>query len=139
MDNKSSILIDINVLLDVLQKREPFYETSANLLAAVETRRVQGFVAAHSMMTLFYLIQKSRSSSEAHAILTNLLQFIQVAPVDQNTIEQALNLDFRDFEDAVQMVSALQSRVDCLITRNLKDYPVTLLPVMQPVDFLSTL
>jgi predicted nucleic acid-binding protein len=139
MDSKPSILMDINILLDVLQKREPFYETSAQVLAAVETGRVQGYVAAHSMTTLFYLIQKGRSSAEAHAILTSLLQFIQIGAVDQSTIDQALNLDFHDFEDAVQMVCALQSKVDVLITRNIKDYPVTLLPVMQPVDFLSTL
>ena len=53
MANKPAVLIDLNVLLDVLQKREPFYETSAGLLAAVETGQVQGFVAAHSLTTLF--------------------------------------------------------------------------------------
>jgi predicted nucleic acid-binding protein len=139
MAGNPSILIDNNILLDVLQKREPFYEDSAAMLAAVETGRVDGYVAAHSIITLFYLIQKSRSSAEAHAILTGLLQFHRIARVDQSTIEQALNLDFRDFEDAVQMVSALQIKADCLITRNIKDYQVTLLPVMKPVDFLGTI
>jgi len=139
MANKPSVLIDLNILLDVLQKREPFYETSAGLLAAVETGQVRGYVAAHSITTMFYLIQKGRSAAEARASITNLLQFIQIAPVDQSTIEQALNLDFRDFEDAVQMISAVQCKVDCLVTRNIKDYQVTLLPVMQPVDFLGTL
>jgi predicted nucleic acid-binding protein len=139
MPGKPVILIDLNILLDVLQKREPFYEDSAKLLASVETGQVQGFIAAHSMTTLFYLIQKGRSSAEAHAILTGLLQFLQIAPVDQNTIEQALNLDLRDFEDAVQMVSALQCKADYLITRNIKDYPVTILPVMKPIDYLATI
>ena len=139
MPSKPTVLIDLNVLLDVLQKRVPFYETSAGLLAAVETGRVQGFLAAPSITTLFCLIQKRKSSAEARATITNLLQFIKVAPVDQNTIEQALNLDFRDFEDAVQMISAVQCKADCLVTRNAKDYQPALLPVMQPVDFLSTL
>lgn len=139
MANKPSVLIDFNILLDVLQKREPFYETSAGLLATVETGQVQGYVAARSITTIFYLIQKGRSAAEARASITNLLQFIQIAPVDQSTIEQALNLDFRDFEDAVQMISAVQCKVDCLVTRNIKDYQVALLPVMQPVDFLGTL
>jgi len=139
MANKPVVLIDLNVLLDVLQKREPFYETSASLLAAVETGRVQGYVAAHSLTTLFYLIQKGKSSAEARATITNLLQFIKVAPVDQSTLEQALNLDFIDYEYAVQMISALQCKADCLVTRNTKDYQPALLPVMQPVDFLSTL
>jgi predicted nucleic acid-binding protein len=139
MANKPVVLIDLNVILDVLQKREPFYETSASLLAAVETGRVQGYVAAHSLTTLFYLVQKGKSSSDARATITNLLQFIKVAAVDQSTLEQALNLDFEDFEDAVQMISAVQCKVDCLITRNTKDYQAALLPVMQPVDFLGTL
>jgi predicted nucleic acid-binding protein len=139
MANNPSILIDLNILLDVLQKREPFYETSARLLASVETGRVQGYVAAHSITTLFYLIQKDKSAADARAIITNLLQFIKIITVSQNTIEQALNLDFRDFEDAVQMISAVQGKVDCLITRNIKDYQPALLPVMQPVDFLATL
>ena len=139
MPNKPIVLIDINILLDVLQKREPFYETSAHLLAVVETGRVKGYVAAHSITTLFYLIKKDRSAAEARATITNLLQFIKIAPVDQNTIEQALNLDYRDYEDAVQMISAVQCKTDCLITRNVKDYQPALLSVLQPVDFLSTL
>jgi predicted nucleic acid-binding protein len=139
MPNKPVVLIDLNILLDVLQKREPFFESSANLLAAVETGQVHGYVAAHSITTLFYLFQKGQSSAEARAAITNLLQFIKIAPVDQNTIEQALNLDFRDFEDAVQMIAAVQCKADCLVTRNVKDYQSALLPVMQPVDFLGTL
>lgn len=139
MAGEPSILIDLNVLLDVLQKREPFFEASARLLAAVETGQVQGYVAAHSITTLFYLIQKGKSPAEARAIITSLLQFIKIIPVDQNTIEQALNLEFRDFEDAVQMISAIQNKMDCLVTRDIKDYQPALLPVMQPVDFLGTL
>ena len=139
MTSLPSVLIDLNVLLDVLQKREPFYATSAGLLAAVEMGRVQGYLAAHSLTTLFYLIQKSKSSSEARAAITNLLQFIKIAPVDQSTVEQALNLDYPDFEDAILMITAVQCKVDCLVTRNVKDYQPALLPVMQPVEFLGSL
>ena len=139
MPNKPVVLIDINILLDVLQKREPFYEMSAHLLASIETGRVKGYVAAHSITTLFYLARKNRSAAEARATITNLLQFIKIAPVDQATIEQALNLDYRDYEDAVQMMCAVQMKVDYLITRNVKGYQPPLLSVLQPVDFLATL
>jgi predicted nucleic acid-binding protein len=139
MDSKPCVLIDLNVLLDVLQKREPFYQPSAELLAEVETGRVEGFIAAHSVTTLFSLIQKGSSPADARATITNLLQFLKILPVHQNTIEQALNLNFRDFEDAVQMICAVQQKVDCLVTRNVKDYQPAMLPVMQPVDFLGTL
>jgi predicted nucleic acid-binding protein len=139
MAGKPVILIDINILLDVLQKREPFYEASVRLLALVETGRIKGYVAAHSVTTLFYLIKKDKSSADSRATITNLLQFIKIAPIDQNTIEQALNLDYNDYEDAVQMISAVQCKADYLVTRNVKDYQPALLPVMQPVDLLATL
>ena len=67
------------------------------------------------------------------------MQFLEIAPIDQNTIEQALNLDYRDFEDAVQMISALQCKAEYLLTRNVSDYQPALLPVIQPVDFLNTI
>ncbi len=139
MGDKPSILIDLNILLDVLQKREPFYPASAQLLAAVEIGRVDGYVAAHSITTLFYLIQKDNGAGEARGTITNIMQFIKIAPVGQSTIEQALNLDYGDFEDAVQMMAAVQCKADCLITRNIKDYRPALLPVMQAVDFLEGL
>ena len=139
MADNPRVLIDINILLDVLQMREPFYEASARLLALVETGQIKGYIAAHSITTLFYLIQKDQSSAQARANITSLLQFLEIAPVDQNTIEQALNLDYRDFEDAVQMISALQCKAEYLITRNVADYQPALLPVIQPVDFLGTI
>lgn len=139
MANTPRVIIDLNVILDVLQRRDPFYEASAALLAAAETGRVDGYMAAHSVTTLFYFLQKGKSSAEARATITNLLQFLKIAPIDQTTIEQSLNLDYGDFEDAVQMMSAVQCRADYLITRNIKDYQPALLPVLQPVDFLATL
>ena len=110
MADKPRLLIDINKLLDVLQQQEPFYQASAGLLASVETGQVQEYIAAHSITTLFYLIQKDRSSAEARATITNLLQFIKIAPLDLSTIEQALNLDYRDYEDAVQMPAPCNAR-----------------------------
>jgi hypothetical protein len=84
-------------------------------------------------------IHSGKSASEAGATITSLHQFLNIGPVDQTTIEQALNLDDHDFEDAVQTMSAVQCKADYLITRNIKDYSPALLTVVQPVDFLVTL
>jgi predicted nucleic acid-binding protein len=139
MANKLKVLFDLNVILDVLQERQPFFSTSASLLACVETGTIEGYLAAHSIATLFYLIQKDKSAAQARASITNLMQFMKIAPVDQTTVEQALNLDYRDFEDALQMISAVQCKVDYLVTRNKKDFQPALLPVAQPSDVLSVL
>ncbi len=139
VDSKPNILFDLNIILDVLQEREEFYTFSASLLAFAETGRIQGWIAAHSVTTLFYLIAKDKSPEQARVTLTSLLQFLKITPVDQMTIEQALNLPYRDFEDAVQMVSALQVKADYLLTRNGKDYQPAPLEVIQPVELLAIL
>jgi hypothetical protein len=85
------------------------------------------------------LIAKDKSPEQARLTLTSLLQFLKVAPVDQNTIEQALNLSYRDFEDAVQVIAALHCQADYLLTRNVRDYEPALLEVIQPAELLAVL
>lgn len=138
-DRSPQVLFDLNIILDVLQERKEFYEFSARLLAYAETGRIQGWLAAHSITTLFYLIAKDRSPEEARVTVTSLLQFLKIAPVDQLTVEQALNLPYRDFEDAVQMMAALQVKADYLLTRNVRDFQPALLEVIQPVELLAIL
>lgn len=133
------VLFDLNILLDVLQARPQFYDLSAQLLADAETGKIQGWLAALSVTTLFYLISKSHSPDQARVTMTSLLQFLQIAPVNQNVIEQALNLPYRDFKDAVQMSAALQIHADYLVTRNVKDFQPAPLPVVQPAELLAVI
>jgi predicted nucleic acid-binding protein len=134
---KIRVLLDINVLLDVLQKREPFYQVSAQVLSLSENGVIEGYLSAHSVTTLMYLLTKDKSSDFARVVLTSLLQFLKIAKVDQSTIEQALNLSYKDYEDAVQVIAALQSNLDFLITRNPRDFPLSPVPVLQPVELLK--
>ncbi|MEW5868494.1 MAG: PIN domain-containing protein [Chloroflexota bacterium] len=136
---KPNVLFDLNIILDVLQERAEFYEFSAHLLAQAETGKIQGWVAAHSAATLFYLIAKDKSAEQARVAITSLLQFLKIAPVDQSTIEQALNLPYRDFEDAIQVIAALHVQADYLLTRNVKDFQPAPLTVIQPAELLVIL
>jgi predicted nucleic acid-binding protein len=138
-DDKSQVLFDLNIILDVLLERVDFYDFSARLLAYAETGVIQGWLAAHSVTTLFYLIAKDKSADQARVTMTSLLQFLKIAPVDQTTIEQALNLPCRDFEDAVQMTAALRVQADYLLSRNVEDFQPAPLTVIQPVELLAIL
>jgi predicted nucleic acid-binding protein len=131
------VLIDLNVILDVLQRREPFYDMSARVLAAAETGLIEGWIAAHSLTTLFYLVARYQSTEQARVALTDLLTFLSVAAVNHEVIEQALNLPYPDFEDAVQMMAAVRSGVQYLVTRNVRDYGMGPLPVLQPAELLA--
>ena len=137
MARKLKVLIDLNLILDVLQKREPFYAASARVLACAETGVVEGIVAAHTLTTLFCLVARDQSAARARIALTELLQFLSVASVGHATIEQALNLPYSDFEDAVQMMAAVQADAQYLVTRNVQDYKAGPLPALQPVELLA--
>jgi hypothetical protein len=136
---KPQVLFDLNIILDVLQERKEFYNHSARLLANAELGGIQGWLAAHSVTTLFYLIAKDQSPEQARVALTSLLQFLKVAPVDQSTIEGALNLPYRDFEDAVQMMAALQSQTEYFLTRDIQDYQPAPVRLVQPAELLAIL
>ena len=139
MPHHLKILIDLNVIIDVLQKRTFFYEDSARVLAAAEQGVVDGWVAAHSLTTLFYLHARFLSPHEAHLVLIQLLTFLKVAAVTQDTIQQALSLPYRDFEDAVQVVAAAQIGADYLVTRNESDYIVSPVTIVSPSVFVTLL
>jgi len=133
------VLVDLNVILDVLQQREPFFAASAGVLAAAERGLIRARIAAHTVTTLFYLITKGQSPDKAKTLISEVLSFMQIADVTQATIEAALAFPMTDFEDAVQLASALGAQSDCLVTRNIKDYPETRISVLSPAELLTLL
>jgi predicted nucleic acid-binding protein len=132
-------LLDINVILEVFQRRQPFYDDSAAVLAAAETGRLTGLVAAHSVTTLFYLLAKHGSPDRACVQTLELLSLLAVAPVDGHVLEQALALPYRDLEDAVQMAAARQAGADYLVTRDRAGYAAGPLPALAPAELLTLL
>jgi len=132
-------LFDVNVLLDVLQRRQPFYDDSAAVLAAAETGKLAGLVAAHSVTTLFYLMAKYQSPDTARVHALDLLSILAVAPVDGHVLVQALALPYRDLEDAVQMAAARQAGADYLVTRDRVGYVAGPLPALTPAELLTLL
>jgi hypothetical protein len=139
MDGKMRVLVDLNVIIDVMQNRQPFYEDSAGVLDAVARQEVMGWLAAHSVTTLFYVISRICNRETAVQAVTSMLESFTVAKVDDTVIREALSLGWKDFEDAVQMASAGAGDIDYLITRNIKDFQSGPVPVIQPAAFLALL
>jgi len=134
---KWRVLFDLNVILDVLMRREPHFADAARLWALAETNQIDGLVAAHSFTTLFYLYQRQAGNRVAYQAIRSMLQVFDVAGVDSNAIEKACDLAWRDFEDAVQLMAASGSACDYLVTSNPGDYPKHDLSVVQPAEFLT--
>jgi len=134
-----TVLIDIDVILDVLTKREPFFAPAANLWIRVEKKRIRPYLASHTITTLFYLVRKAKGKKIAQKSIKDLMSIFEIAPVDRSTLLLALESDFTDFEDAVQYAAAKQVSADFIITRNIKDYKNSDIPVASPEIFLATL
>ena len=139
MASKIRVLVDLNVIIDVMQNRQPFYDDSAGVVNAVARGDVLGWLAAHSITTMFYVISRTRNREAAVHAVTSLLESFTVATVDDTVIRKALSLGWKDFEDAVQMGAAIADDIDYLITRNIKDFQSGPVPAIQPAAFLALL
>jgi predicted nucleic acid-binding protein len=133
------LLLDINVLLDVLLQRDPWAEPAADLLTRVERGEADGFVAAHTLTTIHYVVSRARDRQSAAAAVTDLLRFLEVVPIEKVDFSQALVLPKDDFEDAVQAAAALKIGADYIVTRDEKGFGGLAIPSVNSGEVLSLL
>lgn len=129
--------MDINVLLDVFQKREPHYPASARVLAMVQQGEVTGVFPAHGFTTLYYLVRKHASRPDAEAAMDDVLKHFEVGNLEAAGWARARSIPMPDFEDAVVAVVAEETASEFIITRNTGDFAHSPVPAITPVEFLS--
>ncbi len=132
-----TLSVDESVILDVLTERKPWFEDSAATLSVLESRKIKGFIAAHAVTTLHFLIEKNSGRKKARSALLDLLKLVDVATVDQAILLKALSLAWDDFEDAVQGACAVEIGADHFITRNASDFEALSIPVHSPAEFVA--
>ncbi len=133
------ILLDTNVLLDFLLAREPFATEAREIWLACEHGCCTGYLAAISVTNIWYIGRRIVGTDAAHQHIADLLQVIQVCPVDFNVLAAACDSGIADFEDAVQVAAAMASSLDAIVTRNGNDFAGAALPVLTPAEFLTQL
>ena len=134
------ILIDTNVLLDVIARREPYVIFSEKVIDLCRQEIINGAIAGHSVLNAMYVLRKNFTLEERKEIFLSLCEFLYVESVDFGKIIQALeDDDFSDFEDCLQMQCALSLRADYIVTRNVKDFAVSDIPAVTPEEFLNIL
>lgn len=131
------VFVDTDIIYDLLGKRDPFYLASAKLFTWADEGKIQIYISALSAANLHLLISKQRTAEEAKEILRRFKVLVHVAPLNDKIIDLALNSEFSDFEDAIQYYSALQSEIEVLLTRNLKDYKKAQITVLTAQDFIN--
>src|SRR5687768_11457655 len=112
------VLVDTNVLIDVIAMRKPFYDDSAAIWTLAEQGQITGLASAISFTNIYYVVRRLEDAKTARRAIQLLRDTFQVAPCDQQIINQAMELQLKDFEDAVQYISAIRAGADCIVSRN---------------------
>jgi len=133
------IFIDSDIILDVLSKREPFYDSAAILFSLIERGQIIGFTSPIIFSNVHYVLRKRVSKENTILSLKYLKSLLEVLPVDKRVIESALNSEFDDFEDAIQYFCAEQNGINFFITRNKIDYEKAQINILTAKEFLSML
>ncbi len=133
------LFIDTNIVIDLLSRRELFYDESANLFSLADKKIIKLSVSSLTIANTNYTLLCQIDSKKAKEILRKLILLVSVLPLDDKIIGLSLNDDsFNDFEYALQYFTAIENSQDLIITRNLKDFKASKLPVMTARQFLKT-
>ncbi len=134
------ILIDTNVILDIFQKREPFFPDSYQALHKAIEAESECLVSASSATDIFYMLRKFlKSAVQAKERIEQLSQIVTFADVQGMDIQTALMRTMPDFEDAVVDAVAERNGASYILTRNIKDFTGSAVPAVTPADFLKQL
>ena len=133
------LLLDRNVILDVILEPGPGADAAAALWAAIEGGHGRGFIPAHGVTTIFYLLEKARGAAFARDGVEQLMGVFGVAPVNDTVLRRALVLGWPDCEDAMCAAAAEASGCEAIVTRDPDGYPNPPLPVMDPAAAVSWL
>jgi len=132
------VLIDTNVMIDAITKRDGASSFSADVIALCSSNRITGFAAPHSFSNLYYILRKEYSDKNRRIIINEYCKLLNIVSMNEDVINSALNNNnIKDFEDAIQYACAESVGADYIVTRNVKDYGRPAIRTITPEEFLT--
>ena len=132
------IFADINIVIDLLSRRKPFFEEAAEIFSLADKKQVELSVSSLTIANTGYTLLRQMDSNKAKSVLRKLRLILKILPLDDKIIGLALNDEtFSDFEDGLQYFTAIEDEQEIIITRNLKDYKNSKLPAMTAKQFIA--
>ena len=130
------VIIDLNIILDLLNKRN-FHQEAALLVNLCVEKKLSGYICAHEITTLsYFLFKEKKNKNKVITTITALLDIFTIIPIDESILRDSLLSPLSDYEDAVIEVSALKENDTCIITRNISDFTASRVPAYTPEQFL---
>jgi len=132
------LLIDTNIIIDLLSKREKFYGEAAELFSLADKNQLELTTSSLTFANTNYILSKLTSATESREILRKFKVLVEVLDLNDKITELALSdTNFTDFEDGLQYYSAIENEIDVIITRNKKDFKNSKIPVLTAKEFLA--
>ena len=133
------ILVDLNIILDFLNKRHD-HTSAAHIYNLCKNKKIRGFICSHEITTLAYFLEKQRYlEATRKKIIINLLDTFSMISITETVLRNSLESRISDFEDAVIEQSALKEKIDCIISRDLKDFKNSQVPAYTATEYLSSI
>ena len=127
------VFLDTNIIVDLIADRRPFSKFAIEIFNKAEEKKIEIFTSSHSIATTHYLLKKYLDEKPLGEVLYNLLDYLTVVPVDIDVLKKGLRSKHKDFEDAIQVLCASSiAKIDCIVTRNTKDFKDCEILVMTP-------
>ncbi|HRG59732.1 MAG TPA: PIN domain-containing protein [Bacteroidia bacterium] len=127
------VFLDTNVIVDLIADRKPFSKYSIEIFKKAEEKRIKIFTSSHSIATTHYLLKKYLEEKLLRDVLYNLLDYVTVIAVDTDVLKKGLRSKHKDFEDSIQILCASKvEKIDCIVTRNVKDFRNSEILVLTP-------
>ena len=121
-------------MLDVALQRPPHFDVSATFLEQAEHGPESACIAWHSVSNVYYVA--NRKGVDALGFILGLMDWMQIAPTDAESVRYAASLPMADFEDALQVAAAQACEARQIVTRNLRDYEGSPIRAVSPRDAL---
>ncbi len=131
------ILVDTNIVLDLLAERTEFIKETQELFTLSDKNEITMYVSSLTFANTYYILSQKLKVTHTRKILRRFKVLVEVLPMDDKIIDLSLESDFNDFEDAIQYYTAIENDVSIIITRNLKDFKASKIPVLTAKDFIE--
>jgi predicted nucleic acid-binding protein len=134
-----NVFIDTNILIDVIANRTDFVENSLQILRYCESKQITGFISALSIANIMYICKKNILKEKLNSIVITVSKIFNIVDLTKKDILQALQNDYADYEDAIQIIAANKVKTDYIITRDTNHFNNSPIPVINPKNFLELL
>lgn len=131
------IFVDTDIIMDLLAKREPYYQYAAELFSKADKGEIQICISPLTFYNISYIVFRNYNSSRSRQNLLKLKTLVHFLPVNDKVIDLTLTSDFKDFEDGIQYFTALEHNVNILVTRNLKEYKSAEITILTAEQYLK--